>query len=42
MKVEDMINEIKFSRYVETNDYVSTIDLNEFIKRKNKFGNAKF
>ena len=29
-----MVNEIKFSRYVETNEYRSTIDLNDLIKRK--------
>jgi hypothetical protein len=29
-----MTNEIKFSRYVDTNEYVEEIDLNDFIKCK--------
>ncbi|XP_071509123.1 cilia- and flagella-associated protein 251-like [Diadema antillarum] len=31
-EVEDMINEIKFSKYVDTGEYVSYIDLGTFIK----------
>ncbi len=33
-EVEDMINEIKFSRYVDTGEYVSHIDLGTFIRCK--------
>ena len=29
-----MLNEVKFSRYVDTNEYTETIDLDDFIKRE--------
>lgn len=33
-QVEEMINEVKFSTYIDTNTYVEDIDLNDFIRCK--------
>jgi hypothetical protein len=33
-KIEDMVNEVKYSKYVETNEFVTEINLDDFIKRK--------
>ena len=36
-EVEEMINEVKFSTYIDTKTYVDEIDLNDFIKCKLQF-----
>lgn len=36
-QVEEMINEVKFSTYIDTKTYVEEIDLNDFIKCKLRF-----
>ena len=36
-KVEEMIDEVKFSRYVDTNEYVEAINLDDFIRRNYVF-----
>ena len=34
LQIEDMRNEVKYSKYVQTGQYTFDIDLNEFIRRK--------
>ena len=33
-QIEDMLNEVKYSSYVDTGKYTSEIDLGDFIKCK--------
>ena len=34
IQIEEMINEVKFSKYVETNEFVEEINLDDFIRCK--------
>ena len=37
VQIQDMLNEIKFSTYVDTGEYKSEVDMDDFIRRKNLF-----
>ena len=37
LQIEDMLNEIKFSTYVDNGEYKTQVNMDEFIQRKRAF-----